>query len=64
MRASLGTLLFLAALVSPLGLPGTILPGACGDDKVTFDVRTQKDQPAPAAPLWQQRHRKNNLLNL
>lgn len=28
----------------------TILPDACGDDKVKFDVRTEKDQPPPAPP--------------
>ena len=28
----------------------TVLPDACGDDKVTFDVKTEKDQPAPAPP--------------
>jgi hypothetical protein len=28
----------------------TILPDSCGDDKVKFDVATQKDQPAPAPP--------------
>jgi hypothetical protein len=28
----------------------TVLPDACGDDKIKFDVKTQKDQPAPAAP--------------
>jgi hypothetical protein len=29
----------------------TILPDACGDDGVKFDVKTEKDQPAPAAPV-------------
>ena len=28
----------------------TILPDACGDDGVKFDVTTQKDQPPPSAP--------------
>jgi hypothetical protein len=28
----------------------TILPDACGDDKVKFDVTTQKNQPQPAPP--------------
>jgi hypothetical protein len=28
----------------------TILPDACGDEKVKFDIKTEKDQPAPAAP--------------
>jgi len=28
----------------------TVLPPACGDDKIKFDVTTQKDQRAPAPP--------------
>jgi len=28
----------------------TVLPDACGDPKVNFDVKTEKDQPAPAPP--------------
>ncbi len=28
----------------------TILPDACGDDSVKFDVKTEKDQPPPAPP--------------
>jgi len=28
----------------------TILPDACGDDSVKFDVSTEKNQPAPAGP--------------
>jgi hypothetical protein len=28
----------------------TILPDACGDDGVKFDVKTEKGQPAPAGP--------------
>jgi hypothetical protein len=28
----------------------TVLPDACGDDSVKFDVSTQKDQPAPEPP--------------
>lgn len=28
----------------------TILPDACGDDSVKFDVKTEKDQPPPAGP--------------
>jgi len=27
-----------------------VLPDACGDDKVRFDVKTKKDQSAPAGP--------------
>jgi len=50
MRAGFGILLLVAALACPLGLRATTLPDACGDDKVRFDVKTQKNQPAPAAP--------------
>ncbi len=28
----------------------TVLPDSCGDDKVQFDVKAQKDQPAPVPP--------------
>jgi hypothetical protein len=31
-------------------LAKTILPDACGDDSVKFDVKTEKNQPAPAGP--------------
>jgi hypothetical protein len=28
----------------------TVLPDSCGDDKVTFDVKIEKDQPPPPSP--------------
>ncbi len=28
----------------------TILPDACGDESIKFDVKTEKNQPAPAPP--------------
>ena len=28
----------------------TVLPDACGEDKVKFEVTTQKNQPVPAGP--------------
>lgn len=28
----------------------TVLPDACGDDSIKFDVKTEKNQPAPAGP--------------
>ena len=28
----------------------TVLPDACGDENVKFDVKTEKDQPAPEPP--------------
>jgi hypothetical protein len=44
--------LFLCASLLPAAQAWskTILPDSCGDDKITFDVQTQKDQPAPAPP--------------
>lgn len=45
---------FCACLVclalAPLAYAKTILPDACGDESVKFDVTTQKDQPTPEAP--------------
>ena len=39
------------AMILPVPvLAKTILPDACGDDKVKFEVKTEKDQPPPAAP--------------
>jgi hypothetical protein len=43
-------LIFAAAAMSSLNVWGTVLPDACGDDKVRFEVTTQKDQPPPAGP--------------
>ena len=37
-------------LVFALQARATVLPDACGDDKVKFDVSAQKTQPAPAPP--------------
>jgi|HubBroStandDraft_1064217.scaffolds.fasta_scaffold07055_5 hypothetical protein len=28
----------------------TVLPDACGDDSIKFDMKTEKNQPAPAGP--------------
>jgi hypothetical protein len=50
MKLDLGLLLLCLSLVSAVQARATILPDACGDDKVKFDVSTQKDQPAPAPP--------------
>jgi len=46
------TALLLCTLVAvvPQLRAKTILPDACGDDKVSFDVKTVKDQPPPAPP--------------
>ena len=35
---------------SALAKTKTVLPDACGDDGVKFDVKTESDQPAPAGP--------------
>ncbi|MFZ1084866.1 MAG: hypothetical protein WAN35_07875 [Terracidiphilus sp.] len=45
-------LLFLCASLIPAvqAFAKTILPDACGDDSVKFDVKTLKDPPAPAPP--------------
>jgi hypothetical protein len=51
MKARLVLLLLCASLLSAVQARAkTILPDACGDDKVKFDVTTQKNQPAPAPP--------------
>lgn len=42
---------FLCAFLACAGQTwATTLPDSCGDDKVKFDVKTEKDQPAPTAP--------------
>jgi hypothetical protein len=38
-----------SACVAP-AFAKTVLPDACGDDKVEFEIKTMKDQPPPAAP--------------
>jgi hypothetical protein len=44
--------LFLCVFLFPLTTAAkTILPDACGDDHVKFDVHAEKDQPAPAEPV-------------
>jgi hypothetical protein len=50
MKTMLGVLLLSVSLASAVPARATILPDACGDDKVKFDVTTQKDHAAPAAP--------------
>jgi len=41
---------FALTLASAAHASRTVLPDACGDDKVHYDVEAKKDQPAPAAP--------------
>ena len=51
MESRVFLLLLCASLVSPVcARAKTILPDACGDDSIKFDVTTQKNQPAPALP--------------
>jgi len=51
MKPILVVFLLCASLVSAVcARAKTILPDACGDDKVIFDITTQKNQPAPPPP--------------
>jgi hypothetical protein len=50
MKPSLGILFLSAFLAFAAQARATVLPDACGDDKVKFDVTTEMNQPAPAAP--------------
>jgi hypothetical protein len=51
MKIRLVVLLLCASLLAAVQAKAkTILPDACGDDSVKFDVSTQKNQPAPAPP--------------
>jgi hypothetical protein len=50
MKPTLSAFLLCVPLVFALQARATVLPDACGDDKVKFDVSTQKAQPAPAPP--------------
>jgi len=50
MKSRLAVLLLCAAFVPAAQARATILPDACGDDKVKFDVKTETSKTAPAAP--------------
>jgi hypothetical protein len=51
MKSRLFALLLCASLLAVTQARAkTILPDACGDDKVTFEVKTEKGQPPPAPP--------------
>jgi hypothetical protein len=51
MNSRLAVLLLCASLLPAVQAKAkTILPDACGDDSVKFDVKTEKTQPAPTAP--------------
>jgi len=50
-KSRLVALLVSVSLVSAVQAWATVLPDACGDDKVKFNVKTQAGQPAPAPPV-------------
>lgn len=50
MRTARWSLLFCVPLVLAAQAWATVLPDACGDDKVKFDVSTQKSKQPPAPP--------------
>ena len=50
MKLRLSAFFLCASLAFAVQARATILPDACGDDKVKFDVSTKSKQPAPSAP--------------
>jgi hypothetical protein len=50
MKLTLSAFLLCASLACTGQVWATGLPDSCGDDKVKFDVKTEKGQPAPAGP--------------
>ena len=50
MKSSLGVFFLCASLTCAGQVWASPLPDSCGDGKVTFDVKTETGQPAPAAP--------------
>jgi hypothetical protein len=50
MKRAIAAIFFSILFVLVCQLRATTLPDACGDDKVQFDVKTAKNQPAPAPP--------------
>lgn len=50
MRPKFGVLFLSVLLCGAAQGLATVLPDACGDDKVKFDVTATKGQPAPSAP--------------
>lgn len=49
MKQAIGAFLFLVPLTIAIQARCTTLPDSCGDDKIQFDVKTQKNQPQPAS---------------
>jgi len=50
MKPNLSALLLVVSLFSAVQAGAVALPDSCGNDQVRFDVKTKKDQPAPADP--------------
>ena len=50
MKRELCAIFLCLSLVLVVEARASVLPPACGDDKIKFDVTTQKDPPAPAPP--------------
>jgi hypothetical protein len=50
MKPSLGILFLTASLAFAAQARATVLPDACGDDKVKFDVKTETSKTPPAPP--------------
>ena len=50
MKVYFGVLLLFVFLAFPAHSRATTLPDACGNDKIKFDVTTEKNPPAPASP--------------
>ncbi len=50
MKAKIVVLLLVFLPAGTVSSSATTLPDACGSDKVQFDVKTAKNQPAPAPP--------------
>jgi len=48
MKTKLFAIFLCASLLAMCARAKTILPDACGDDSVKFDVKTEQGQPAPA----------------
>jgi hypothetical protein len=50
MKLSLGAFFLCASLACAGQVRASVLPDSCGNDKIKFDVKTEKGQPAPTGP--------------
>jgi hypothetical protein len=50
MSLKMNALFLCLFLITAVQARATVLPDACGDDKIKFEVTTKKGQPAPAGP--------------